>query len=88
MVSMIAKRFFLALIFHRIRTLVFRGFVVEASGVVPVLVSRVPGEDGRGGYAARMLPLSPAMPVPGCRRRGRLFHDHGLFTVLFAVNNP
>jgi hypothetical protein len=35
-----------------------------------------------------MLPFSPAMPVPRARRRGRLFHDHGLFAANIAGTDP
>jgi len=46
-----------------------------------------PARDGKG-YAVRILPFSPGMPVPGGSRRGRLFHDRGWSTALFAVNGP
>jgi hypothetical protein len=45
------------------------------------------GERWAGGHAVRMLPSCPFMPPPGGRPRGRLFHDHVLFTALFAGNN-
>jgi len=55
------------------------------SSRVPAGAGYVPGQ---AGYAARMLPVSPAMPVPGGGRRGGLFHDHGSFTALLAGSNP
>jgi hypothetical protein len=35
-----------------------------------------------------MLRSCPVMPLPGGGWRGRLFHDHVLFTALFTGNNP
>jgi len=41
-----------------------------------------------GGYAARILRFWPGMSVTGGSRRGRLFHDRGLFAALFAGDDP
>jgi hypothetical protein len=61
------------------------------TGVVPRLIflpPAYPAKAASSGYAAWMLPFPPGMPVRAPNRHGRVFHDHGLFTALFAGNNP
>jgi len=60
------------------------------TGVVPRLVFphlACPAKGGRG-YAVRIIPFSPGMFVSGGSRCGRLLHDRGLLTALFAGNDP